>query len=70
MLEFDPDGDGVVSPWEFKQALRNANVDIPDQQLNAIMRTMDLQVGGGCRVDGNGWRVEAGGWRIEGGAWG
>jgi Ca2+-binding EF-hand superfamily protein len=47
MLEFDPDGDGVVSPWEFKQALRNANVDIPDQQLNAIMRTMDLQVGGG-----------------------
>ena len=44
MLEFDPDGDGVVSPWEFKQALRNANVDIPDQQLNAIMRTMDLQV--------------------------
>ncbi|KAJ1494247.1 Metallo-dependent phosphatase-like protein, partial [Baffinella frigidus] len=43
LTEFDPDGDGVVSPWEFKQALRNANVDIPDQQLNAIMRTMDLQ---------------------------
>jgi len=43
LAEFDPDGDGVVSPWEFKQALCKAGVDIPDQQLNAIMRTIDVQ---------------------------
>ena len=33
-----------MSPWEFKQALCKAGVDIPDQQLNAIMRTIDVQV--------------------------
>jgi hypothetical protein len=31
--EFDPDGDGVVSAWEFKKALEVAQVDIPESQV-------------------------------------
>jgi len=45
LAEFDPDGDGVVSPWEFKQALEKAKVDIPDGQLTALMRLIEKDGG-------------------------
>mmetsp|Transcript_36929 Transcript_36929/g.86929 ORF Transcript_36929/g.86929 Transcript_36929/m.86929 type:complete len:933 (+) Transcript_36929:129-2927(+) len=41
LAEFDPDGDGVVSPWEFKQALQKCNVDVPEQQIVTLMRLID-----------------------------
>jgi len=39
--EFDPDGDGVVSPWEFRKALEVAHVDIPESQVSALLRMID-----------------------------
>jgi len=39
--EFDPDGDGVVSPWEFKQALTKCKVDVPESQIVTLMRLID-----------------------------
>eukprot|EP00960_Hanusia_phi_P028054 747179-Hanusia_phi.AAC.4 len=50
LAEFDPDGDGVVSPWEFKQALQKAKVDIPDGQLTALM----------CLIEKDGGKLDVG----------
>jgi len=38
---FDSDGDGLVSPQEFKQALQAANIGLPETQINAILRVIE-----------------------------
>jgi len=43
---FDQNGDGLVSPWEFKQALTAANSGVPDAQINAILRVIERDESG------------------------
>jgi Ca2+-binding EF-hand superfamily protein len=42
IAEFDPDGDGVVSAWEFRKALQVAQVDIPESQVLTADTTITL----------------------------
>jgi len=47
---FDQDGDGKVSPLEFKQALACAEADLPEAQVNAILRVIDRDANGMLHV--------------------
>jgi len=47
---FDSDGDGLVSPLEFKQAIQAANIGIPESQINAILRVIDRNKDGKLAV--------------------
>jgi len=38
---FDPDGDGLVSPVEFKDGLIAANLEIPEWQISSLLRTIE-----------------------------
>ena len=47
---FDQDGDGLVSPHEFKQAIQQANLRIPEGQVNALLRAIDRDASGKLQV--------------------
>jgi len=47
---FDQDGDGKVSPLEFKQALACAQTNLPEAQVNAILRVIDRDASGKLNV--------------------
>jgi protein phosphatase len=47
---FDQDGDGLVSPTEFRQALNVAQSGLPEPQVNAILRLIDRDESGRMRV--------------------
>uniref|UniRef100_A0A7S0U557 Serine/threonine-protein phosphatase n=2 Tax=Hemiselmis andersenii TaxID=464988 RepID=A0A7S0U557_HEMAN len=47
---FDSDGDGLVSPTEFRQALNIAQSGLPEPQVNAILRLIDRDDSGRLKV--------------------
>mmetsp|Transcript_6032 Transcript_6032/g.14724 ORF Transcript_6032/g.14724 Transcript_6032/m.14724 type:complete len:938 (+) Transcript_6032:50-2863(+) len=50
MALFDQDGDGVVTPQEFKHAIMTANIQIPETQINALLRAIDRDSSGKLKV--------------------
>mmetsp|Transcript_4543 Transcript_4543/g.10913 ORF Transcript_4543/g.10913 Transcript_4543/m.10913 type:complete len:919 (+) Transcript_4543:74-2830(+) len=48
---FDQDGDGLVSPQEFKQALISSGVGLPETQINALLRAIDRDASGKLEVN-------------------
>ena len=47
---FDQDGDGKVSPLEFKQAISCSQVELPESQVNAVLRIIDRDASGKLSV--------------------
>lgn len=44
------DGDGHVSPQEFKQAILSSGVALPERQINALLRAIDRDASGKLEV--------------------